>query len=40
MPLLIRRLTRKPWFDEPQPWRTDWERLLSGVDFLDVEIDG
>jgi hypothetical protein len=30
----------KPWFAEPQPWRTDCERLLSGVDFLDVEIPG
>jgi beta-lactamase superfamily II metal-dependent hydrolase len=29
----------KVWFAEPQPSRTDFERLLSGAEFLDVEID-
>jgi hypothetical protein len=28
------------WFAEPQPSRTDFERLLSGAEFVDVEIDG
>jgi hypothetical protein len=28
----------KEWFGVPQPWRTDCEHLLSGVDFVDVEI--
>jgi hypothetical protein len=30
----------KVWFAEPQPSRTDLERLLSGAEFLDVEIEG
>ena len=30
----------KPWFAAPQPWRTDCEHALSGVDFVEVEIEG
>jgi hypothetical protein len=29
----------KEWFGELQPWRTDCEHLLSGVDFVEVEIE-
>ena len=27
------------WFDSPQPLRTDCEQLLSGVSFVDIEIE-
>lgn len=27
------------WFDQPQPWRTDMENLLSGKNFVDIEIE-
>lgn len=30
----------KLWFGEPQPSRTDLEHVLSGAEFLDVEIEG
>jgi hypothetical protein len=30
----------KPWLGKPQPLRTDCESVLSGVPFVDVEIDG
>lgn len=29
----------KEWFGALQPWRTDCEHLLSGVDFVEVEIE-
>ena len=29
----------KPWLSNPQPLRTDCENKLSGVDFVDVEIE-
>ncbi len=30
----------KTWLDRPQPRRTDLEALVSGVDFVEVEIEG
>jgi hypothetical protein len=29
----------KPWLGSPQPLRTDCENALSGIDFVDVEIE-
>jgi hypothetical protein len=29
----------KPWLDKLQPMRTDLEKILTGKDFVDVEID-
>ena len=29
----------KAWLKSPQPMRTDLEQMLSGVNFVDVEIE-
>jgi hypothetical protein len=29
----------KQWLNAPQPWRTDCENVLSGANFVDVEIE-